>query len=726
MIQAPNRRWAIPLALGSAAFLPPPLVAQGSPEPYEETVPVRSEREALELSPVDVQGERVESPRYQAPDATTATKTDTPIIETPQSVSVISAEQLRDLGALTLQDAFRYSAGVRADAYGLDSRTDSAIVRGTEYVQYQDGLRSLFGFYNNVRTDVYALDSVEVVRGPSSVLYGQGTSGGMVNVNSKRPQTEAAHELRAEYGDYQRRQYAVDFTGPVTSDASLSYRIVGLHRNAATQVDYVQDNREFIAPSLTWRPSGWFEWTVLGNVQKDRSGSSTAFLPWEGTIQNNPNGQIPTHRFVSEPGFDRYNTDQEAVTSLLKIALGAHWTLSQNARYMESESDYHTMFPNIYTGDPYLLNPFRRDSVLRITYIQDARVRAITSDHRLGGEFSTGFVDHQLLLGVDATKVTTRERQGQLGALQIVQQGLFDLYDPEYGDFILPEAAALPELVTRQTGYYIQNQMTFGEHLIALAGWRRDEARSEQAGSPVQEDEEDSLRAGLLYRFDAGFSPYVSYSESFNPVAQLDADGNPFQPIRGEQWEAGLKYQPPSFPALITATVFEINEENRLAPGENPAEQVQLGTAEIKGAELEAGVTWPGVLDLLLAYTYLDAFSDAGDNADEGARIKPLAAVADEVAALWMRFHFGSLGLPGLSIGAGLRYTSAVPDEGETVEVPSTTLFDAMIAYEQRNWRLAVNGTNLEDETVIATCLERGDCFYGPRRNVVGSLTIHF
>ena len=198
MIQAPNRRWAIPLALGSAAFLPPPLVAQGSPEPYEETVPVRSERETLELSPVDVQGERVESPRYQAPDATTATKTDTPIIETPQSVSVISAEQLRDLGALTLQDAFRYSSGVRADAYGLDSRTDSAIVRGTEYVQYQDGLRSLFGFYNNVRTDVYALDSVEVVRGPSSVLYGQGTSGGMVNVNSKRPQTEAAHELRAE------------------------------------------------------------------------------------------------------------------------------------------------------------------------------------------------------------------------------------------------------------------------------------------------------------------------------------------------------------------------------------------------------------------------------------------------------------------------------------------------------------------------------------------------
>jgi len=701
-------------------------VAAQTPAPYEDTIQVESDDEAVELAPVAVEGQRVQAPRYQEPDATSATKTDTPIIETPQSISVISADQLRDLGALTLQDALRYSAGIHADAYGLDSRTDSAIVRGTAFVQYQDGLRSLFGSYNNVRTDPYALDSIEIVRGPSSVLYGQGTSGGMINVNSKRPRTEAAHELRAEYGDYQRRQYAADFTGPITSDGSLAYRIVGLHRNSAMQVDYVQDNREFIAPSLTWRPSGWFEWTLLGNVQKDRSGSSTAFLPREGTIQDNPNGRIPTNRFVSEPDFDRYHTDQDAVTSLLKIGLGTRWTLSQNARYMESESDYRTMYPNIYTGDPYLLNPFRRDSVLRITYVTDARVRAITSDHRLTGNVSTGFIDHELLIGVDATKVTTRQNEGTLGTFQIIRQGLFDLYEPEYGNFIVPEAEARPDLVTRQTGYYIQNQMTFGEHLIALLGWRRDEARSEEAGGPAQEDEAESRRAGLLYRFDAGFSPYVSYSESFNPVAQLNMEDDPFKPIRGEQWEAGIKYQPPSFPALITASVFEINEENRLAPGPDPSVQVQLGTAEIKGAELEAGMTWPNVLDVMLAYTYLDGFSDAGENADEGARIKALAATPEEVASLWARFHFGAIGLPGLSIGVGIRYTSAIPDESETVEVPSTTLYDAMIAYDYRNWRLAVNGSNLEDETVVSACLERGDCFYGPRRNVVGSLTVRF
>ena len=699
-----------------------------TPAPYEDSVPVHpGEDDApVALAPMHVQGQRSESPAYRASDAVAATKTDTALVETPQSVSVITAAQLRDLGALDLQAALRYSAGVRADAYGMDSRTDSAIVRGTEFVQYQDGLRSLFGYYNNVRTDIYALESIEVVRGPASVLYGQGTSGGMVNANSKRPLSQAQHAMDAQVGGFARRSYAADFTGPINDDASLSYRLVGLHRNAATQVDYVQNDRAFLAPSLTWRPSSWFEWTLLGHAQEDHSGSSTAFLPWEGTILSNPNGQIPSHRFVSEPGFDRFDTRQQAVTSLLRVELGRDWSLSQNARYMESESDYHTMFPNIYTGDPYLLNPIRRDSVLRIGYVADARVRAITSDHRLAGTISTGWVDHHLLFGLDATKVSTLEHQGQLGALEILRQGLFDLYAPEYGRYIEPSATALPRLTTRQTGFYLQNQMAVGDHLIALLGWRRDEAESQRAADAALSDEEDSIRAGLLYRFDAGIAPYLSYSESFNPVAQLDADGNPFKPVRGEQRELGLKYQPPALPLLVTVAAFEILETNRLAPGENPAEQVQLGRAEINGFEFEAAAGWPGVVDVLLAYTTLDAHSDAGDNAEDDARIKPLAAVAEQVAALWTQWDLTALGLPGLSVGVGMRYTSAVPDESETVEVPSTRLFDAMLAYEHRRWRLAINGTNLEDEIVIATCLERGDCFYGPRRQVVGSLTLQF
>lgn len=723
---AGRRCAALAFVLGAVPFSLP---AQQSPETVE-TIPVEPvedhDRGPAAFDDVVVYGSALAEPRYSQDSAQAATKTETPIIETPQSVSVISAARLEDLGALTLQEALRYSAGVRAGAYGFDTRGDFAMIRGTEFAQYQDGLRMLFGTYNNVRPDVYTLEGVTIVRGPSSVLYGQGPSGGMVNLTSKRPRVVPQHELRAEYGSYERRQIALDSTGPLTESGSLAYRMVALARQSDTQVDFVENDRWLAAPSLRWVPFGWLRWTVLGHFQKDESGSSTAFLPWEGTVQPNRNGQVPTNRFVSEPDFDRYDTEQQAVTSLLEIDLGARWRFHQNLRYSDSSSVYRSMFPNIYTGDPYLLNPLRRDSVLRVTYVRDSDVQALTADQRVTGRWQWGPVANLLLAGVDITHVRANEVMGQLDPLRIIAQGQFNLYEPEYGSFIVPEATPQPELTTRQTGYYLQNQLGIGEHLVVLAGARFDTASSEEEGAPKIEDEQTSLRGGLLYRFDAGFAPYVSYAESFEPVADYDAEGNPFEPVIGRQMEAGVKYQPPGAQTLLTAAWFDIEEENRLAPGSTPAEQIQLGEARVRGFEFEATSTWRERLDLIATYTRLvDAYSDEGPNAD-GQRIKKLPAIADEQASLFGRLRLGLFGMPGFSVGAGVRYTGAIPDESQTVEVPSTTLFDAMAAFESEHWRVAVNGTNLEDEVVLSACLERGDCFYGARRSVVGSVAYRF
>lgn len=721
-----RRRMAAVLALGA---LSPWLHAQPSPDDVE-TIPVEPVEDRgdapLELGDLTVEGEAIAASRYTADSARSATKTETPLIETPQAVSVISRERIEDIGALSLQDALRYTAGVRTGAYGFDTRNDSAIIRGTEFAQYQDGLRALFGSYNNVRADVYALERVTIVRGPSSVLYGQGPSGGMINLTSKRPQLEPAHELRAEYGSFERRQIAFDSTAPLTESGSLAYRLVALVRKSETQVDFVESDRWFVAPSLRWSPAEWLRWTVLGHFQEDDSGSSSAFLPWEGTVLPNRNGRIPTNRFVSEPEFDRYDTEQQAVASLLEIDLGSRWTFHQNARYSDSAAYYYSMYPNIYTGDPYLLNPIRRDSVLRVTYATEPELEAITTDQRITGRWQWGPVANLLLAGIDITHVRTNEREGLLDPARIVVQGLFDLYEPEYGRFIAPELTAQPELITRQTGYYLQNQIHVGEHLVALAGARFDTASTEEEGSPDIEDEVTSLRGGLLYRFDAGFAPYVSYAESFEPVPQLDGEGEPFEPVVGRQIEAGLKYQPPDAQTLITATWFDIEEENRLAPGPNPAVQIQLGEAHISGIELEALSTWRERFDLIATYTrFFDAYSDEGPNAD-GQRVKKLSALAEEQASLFGRLRFGLFGVPGFSIGAGVRYTAAIPDQSETVEVPSTALFDAMAAFESGRWRVAVNASNLEDETVLSVCEERGDCFYGARRNIVGSVAYRF
>ncbi|MDP9140391.1 MAG: TonB-dependent siderophore receptor [Pseudomonadota bacterium] len=709
---------------GEGAFEPLPII-----EVHRENPP--SEAVAAQLETIVVTGTALSAPRYSADAGSSATKTDTPLIETPQSISVLTRERLLDLGALTIQDALRYSAGVRSDAYGLDSRGDFAIVRGTEYVPYQDGLRSLFGFYNNVRPEVYGIQSVEILRGPSSVLYGQGTSGGMVNLTTKRPQATAAHELYAEFGDYDRQQISLDSTGPLGSE-HLLYRLVAMQRDAATQVDYVDDDRWYVAPSLSWAPTDWLQWTVLGRFQNDESGSSTAFLPWEGTLTANPNGRIPTSRFVSEPGFDRYDTEHASVTSLLRADFGANWALYQTLRYVDSGAVYHSMFPNIYTGDPYLIDPLQRRKVLRVAYTSDASVDALTADHRLSGHLQWGNVEHLLLFGIDATHVRTNDTQGNYLALDLSLQDLvgFDLYDPQYGNYtLIPRAAgqpaALPELTNRQTGYYLQDQIAIQDRWFFVLGARYDRAESQNAGETSISNDETSLRAGVLYKTDDGLAPYLSYSESFEPVAQRDADGLPFNPVRGRQYEGGIKYQSPESPTLLTAAIFDIEESNRLAPGADPTVQVQFGLARIRGFELEATTTLLGALDLIASYTYLDAYSDDGAQTT-GQRYKKLPAIADHSAAAWARWRFTVFGAAGFSLGAGVRYTAAIPDEGDSVKVPAVTLYDAAAAWESTHWRLAISGSNLEDETVLAVCLARGDCFYGPRRNVVGSVTFRF
>lgn len=686
------------------------------------TIAVGGADEPVRLTPLEVTGDRAALPRYVADSASSATKTDTPLIETPQSISVLTEERLRDLGALTLQDALRYSAGVRSDAYGVDARGDFAIVRGTEYVPYRDGLRSVFGHNNNVRPDVYALESVEVLRGPSSVLYGQGSSGGMVNVVSKRPQARAAQELRLEYGEYDRRQLSVDSTGPLSGNESLLYRIVGLARSAGTQVDFVDDNRWYVAPSLTWTPARWLRWTVLGNVQRDESGSSTAFLPWEGTIRPSRNGQIPTNRFTSEPAFDAYDTWQDAVTSVLALDFGEHWTLQQSLRYSDSGAHYRSLFPNVYTGDPYLLDPLRRRSVLRVGFASDTQAQALTADQRLRARWRWGSVEQTLLAGFDATRTTLLEQQGLSSVAQILLQGSFDLYEPRYGNFIAPTLAPLPDLALRQNGMYVQDQLRIGDGLVALLGVRRDEARSQNAGESEVRDAQTSRRAGLLYRFAAGVAPYLSYSESFDPVAGYDQDGAPFRPVRGVQREAGLKFESADNTRMLTVAAFDLRERNRLAPGDTPAQQKQLGTSRIRGVEVEAMAALLDTLDVIASYTHLQGQSDQGPNADNGARYKNLVGVARDSVSAWLHWRLGY----GFSVGAGARYTAAIPDESATVEVPAVTLFDAALAWESPHWRLAVNASNLEDQTVIAVCLERGDCFYGPRRNVVGSLSYRF
>lgn len=677
----------------------------------------------IQLQPVTVEGETTQgeptawSPveGYVARRSAAGTKTDTPIAETPQSISVITPQQMQDQGAQTIQDALRYTAGVRSETYGLDSRGDWSLVRGVAPVVFQDGTQQTFGSYSNSRPDPFTLERVEVIKGPASVLYGQGSIGGIVALQSKRPQEETRREVQVQYGSFDRKQVGVDVTGAVTDDKSVLYRMVAVGRDSDTQVNYVEDDRVVFMPSLTFRPNDDLEWTVLATYQSDRTGSTTQFLPHAGTVYAAPGGlpKIPTDVFMSEPGFDEYNTDQKSFTSMLSYDIDDTWTVNQNLRYSNSTVSYQTIYPAF----PPTLTA--AGNINRVYWIAKPELNYFVADTNAKADFTTGALSHTFLGGVDYQTARTT-RKWAFGAA-----GVLNLYNPVYGTFVPPGGPLTddPKNTVTQVGLYAQDQITWDNWHLTL-GLRHDQAENDTAGTPVQTDRALTKRVALMYTFDNGLAPYASYSESFNPIIGLNAFGQAYKPLRGEQYELGVKYQPPGSNTLVTAAVYDLREENRRMPDPaNPLNQIQAGEAQVRGLELEGRVEVDEGWNLIGSYSFTDSEVLRGSAANQGKRI---ASVPEHMASLWTQHDLTIAGISGFRIGGGVRYVGASWDGTDTIETPSTTLFDAMVGYEDGPWTVSVNGTNLTDEVYYTTCLTRGDCFVGNRRTFMATVSRTF
>lgn len=635
----------------------------------------------------------------------TGTKTDTPLLETPQAITVIPRDQFVDQGAQNVQDALNYAAGVRPNAYGVDNRADYVRVRGVEPVQYMDGLRQFFS-YNNPRTEIYALERLELLRGPSSMLYGQGSTGGVLNLVSKRPQPEARHEIGVILGNHNRKEIQADLTGPVTEDSQWLYRIVAVARESDTQVQYATDDRLLLAPSLTWQPSAATSLTFQGYFQKDKAGTTQSFLPWKGTVSDNPNGQIPTRRFVSEPGFDAYDTEQFSVGWLFEHSFNDRWTVRQNFRNTISKVDYKSLYPDSYWNPeaPYI-DP-EQTTLNRFFYVDKPRMRTLLVDQNLEGKLNWGQTEHTVLFGFDYSRYreTGQEVSGMGSPLNV--------YHPIYGNIPEYDLADTPKTLQQQMGFYAQDQMRY-RNWIFLAGIRHDRAQTDIEGSDREVDNATTKRFGLLYAADNGLSPYISYSESFTPIGGTDFYSNRWKPMRGKQWELGVKYMPPNQDLEFTAAAYDLHEKNRQAPDpSNPNNQIQAGKTRTRGVELELRGSVTKQIDVIANYIYTD--------------IDPqLEPVPKHMASLWGKYRFAVANLPGFSAGAGVRYLGSFTD-GDAPETPSVTLFDAMLAYDSGPWRYALNINNIADKTYEVTCLKRGDCFYGQRRTVTLSAAYRF
>ncbi len=651
--------------------------------------------------------------------ATTATKTDTPLMETPQAISVVTSQLFTDRGARNLQETLRYSAGVTADAWGLDTRGDASTIRALDPVQYLDGMRRLYTFSPMARPEVYGLERVEVLRGPSSVLYGAGATGGIINAISKRPSFRTAGEVGLQIGNFDRKQLQGDITGALGDSGNVAGRLIGVVRDSGMQTDEIDDDRIYIAPSVTWRGER-SNLTLMASYQRDETASSQQFLPVAATLHAPPGRKLDPSTFLGDKDFDQLDARVASATVLFDHAFNDVVTWRSNLRYIDSKTDFRELFPDTYSNPE---NPFIDDEgrvLNRLSYGVKPHDRILTADNSLQFDFATGAFQHVLLAGVDYTDF--REDSSTFSGMATP----IDIYNPVSTGVTIPEYLPLPDQRTTQTGVYVQDQIRYADRVSLVLGARRDRAVSETQGLPDQTDNATTYRVGLIGDVGANVSPYVSYTESFLPVPGQDLYGNSFEPMRGHQVETGVKWQP-TRKAMFTAALYKITETNRQTNDpDNVLNVVQTGEIESKGIELEGAYVFGNDFTVTASISHNEAEVTRSNFAPEvGLRLND---TPQDLASVWLAkgFQVGDDML--LRAGLGGRYVGDTVSTGatSTVRTPSYTLADALLELQMPSWIFSLNVTNLFDKEYFAPCRNFGDCFSGNTRTIVGTVTYRF
>ena len=667
---------------------------------------------------------------YVAKRSITATKTDTPIHETPQSISVVTRERMEAQGVQSVNEALRYTPGV--SSYGANNRSDwYTVVRGFSPTTYLDGLQ-LPTTINlaSWMVDPYMLERVEVLRGPAGVLYGQGDPGGVINQVSKRPSTVSSHEIQAQYGTDARRQLGFDSTGALDDEGVWSYRVTAIGHEANIRDTPWEDKRQALSAALTWQPSEDTRLTVLGSYLADDSNAQDNFLPAVGTLSHSPYGKIGRDTFTGDKHFSKYEKTQYSLGYEFETRLNDVWQLRQNLRYSHLDLNDNMVF-GVGTTAYYGMEGGDERTLLRYAGIENPKYSRWAVDNQAQADFSTGAIGHTLLIGVDWQRQQTSDPQAYILTTPVDLYGGTD-YGPVDPSQFTPDTWSYSHQTSRQTGLYLQDQLHFDDHWVLTLGGRYDWATSETrnwtvAGSDPEihtRDEAFSGRVGLVYLADNGLAPYLSYSEGFTPNPGTDANNQPFEPTEAKQYEAGIKYQPPGSNSSVTAAVFEITQDNVLttAPG-NPNDKVQTGQVRSRGIELEGVASLSNELNLIATYTYQDVkVTKANDESDGKTPIS--IPTPRNLASVWADYTLHDGLLRGLGFGAGVRYTGRNPGAPDnSLNVPAYTLLDAAVHYETGPWRFAVNASNLADKEYVAGCYDATRCIYGNGRTVLGTAT---
>ncbi|WP_051091224.1 TonB-dependent siderophore receptor [Methylopila sp. M107] len=652
---------------------------------------------------------------YVAKSNTSATKTATPLVEVPQSVSTVTRQQLDDRNVQSLVSSMAYTPGVRSNSSGFDPRFDTFYIRGFDATYdgiFRDGLREQNASFAIFKTEPYGLDGVSILKGPSSSLYGGGSPGGVVDLTTKRPTFTPFGEVQAQIGNNDRRQGQFDFGGPIGDSDTLAYRFTGVVRDSDTDVPGTPDDKVYLAPAFTWKPNDDTTLTVLSEYSRIRTGANLAYY-------NDATGHV-TKIFSGDPSFNAMKQEQARIGYEFERKITPDVTFRQKFRYAHVDVDAEYI-------DILEITPGAATAPRGAGAIRD-RIDSLNLDNQIEAKTVTGPVSHTLLAGFDTLYADYSDRYGYTEDVSPIK-----LKPLTYGGYIWAPYNSSGNLRQKQRtfGLYAQDQMKFDKFVLTL-GARNDwvETKSDYWRANEKSQQNDGKltgRAGLTYLGPWGINPYVSYATSFAPTLGSSAGGSAFVPTTGEIYEAGVKFAPPDLNLALTASVFDITQQNVVRTDPNNVNRsIQTGELRSKGFEFEATGSLARGLSFTGGYAYLEPEIVKGEPGTDGNQT---SSIPKHSASLWLDYDFQpGTALSGLSVGGGARYTGvSFGDDENTYKNKAFLLFDASLKFDfervaprLKGVALQVNARNLANKD-IATC-EQGYCYRDEGRQVIASL----
>lgn len=662
---------------------------------------------------VEISGQRAEGVGYAARNAS-STKSELSLLETPQSISVLTRDLLDARAVTTLNEALQTSAGVTAGNWGRRG-WDDFIIRGQRASEslYIDGLKR--GQNQWVGQDVFGVERIEILKGPASINFGMVQPGGLVNMVSKRPRAEAFAEIGATYGSNDFKQLDFDIGRPLSDNGKAAVRINGMWSDQDDPLDYVYFKKRYIAPSVSLDLGPDTDFTILSSYA-EREYLRSQGAPLKGTLLPNKNGAFNRDQFTGEPGFGPYNSRQAALGYSLTHRFGDGWKLAQNFRFQQFDMDGRFVSLGALAADE--MTQARSGSIQDVQGINRALDTYVERAFDLGGQ------RHTVMAGLDLNDDQVRN-----GATSCRIAAL-NLYAPSYYQPYTCNATRNSQNTTTVTyaALYLRDQIALSDQLNLSLSARHDRSKNKLYNeltnrTTAQRNNATTGSAALLYRLTPNVSPYISYATSFLPVSGADFFGAQFKPEEGKQAEVGAKFEFDHGRITGAVALYDLKRQNVTTADPDPAHiavlpsaQVQTGEERTKGFEAELNADLRNGWDVQAALSLINGRVTEDNSGNVGKR---LLNVPRQSASLTSRYRFRGGALHGLSAGAGVRYEAGKTGPAVSYTVPGYAAVDANLGYDAGRYRVTLTVKNLFDRDYYAGVLSNNVLPLGDPRTVM-------